>query len=174
MVFTEEDKIFIKRIPKFNLLTTSRFPNKRFQHEIISIQQCIDFEKKKDRVVSFANVEPKYISYEIQPNNSLSFNILFKNKYMLHFKIKINNEYPFRCPECYLYDSSEYKTHLRELSTGNTCFCCNTLLCRNNWRANFNISMLIEEINTNVGHIYDTVYEMLETKIYGKYLGYEI
>jgi hypothetical protein len=209
MPWTEEEIYYKKKIPNFFLLENTKFVNRRIQHEIISIQKCIDNDIKQEKGVKFNNIEPSFINFKIKPDNIIIFNILFKNKYILSFNLYFKSEYPFKPPECTIKGNNdyEYKILLARISkhyykkinefknnkkkehttqeettkneettkkTQTGCLCCDTIVCRNNWYPGINLSTLIEEINTNTTYMYDIVYNMLENKIYEKYLGYKI
>tara|TARA_B110000261_G_scaffold164621_1_gene215403 strand:- start:2063 stop:2626 length:564 start_codon:yes stop_codon:yes gene_type:complete len=187
MSWTEEEINYKTKIPNFLLLEKAKYINKRIQREIISIQKCIDNDIKQEKGVKFNNIEPSFIDFEIKSDNIIIFNILFKYKYTLSFKLTFKSEYPFKPPECTIIGNKEndYKILLARISEHyyknketkqktKRCLCCDTIVCRNNWNPRVGISTLIEEINTNTTYMYDIVYKMLENKIYEKHLGYKL
>lgn len=109
MPWTEEEIYYKKKIPNFFLLENTKFVNRRIQHEIISIQKCIDNDIKQEKGVKFNNIEPSFINFEIKPDNIIIFNILFKNKYILSFNLSFKSEYPFKPPECTIKGNNDYE-----------------------------------------------------------------
>jgi ubiquitin-protein ligase len=109
MPWTEEEIYYKKKIPNFFLLENTKFVNRRIQHEIISIQKCIDNDIKQEKGVKFNNIEPYFINFEIKPDNIIIFNILFKNKYILSFNLSFKSEYPFKPPECTIKGNNDYE-----------------------------------------------------------------
>jgi hypothetical protein len=192
MPWTEEEEYYKKKIPNFDMLQKGKFVNRRVQHELISIQKCIDYDTKVDKGVKFINIEPILIEFLINDENKVTFSFLFKYKYTISFQLIFKPEYPFKPPDCNLLNNGgDYKRLLARISehyynkktnssnkkssaSGEKCLCCSTVLCRNNWYPGIKMSSLLEEINTNTTYIYDIVYKMLENKIYDKYLGYQL
>lgn len=192
MPWTEEEEYYKKKIPNFDMLQKGKFVNRRVQHELISIQKCIDYDTKVDKGIEFINIEPILIEFLINDENKVTFSFLFKYKYTISFQLIFKPEYPFKPPDCKLLnDGGDYKRLLARISehyynkktnssnkkssaSVEKCLCCNTVLCRNNWYPGIKMSSLLEEINTNTTYIYDIVYKMLENKIYDKYLGYQL
>lgn len=109
MPWTEEEIYYKKKIPNFFFLENTKFVNRRIQHEIISIQKCIDNDIKQEKGVKFNNIEPSFINFEIKPDNIIIFNILFKNKYILSFNLSFKSEYPFKPPECTIKGNNDYE-----------------------------------------------------------------
>jgi hypothetical protein len=188
MSSTEEEQYYIKNIPNLAILKKGKYVNNRIQNELIAIQRCIDYDIKSDKGIKFKNIEPIFIDFLINDENKVTFNLLFKYKYTIRFQLIFKPEYPFKPPDCKLFNN-DYKwllarisehyydknnSNKKSYSSGEKCLCCNTVLCRNNWYPGAKISTLLEEINTNTTYIYDIVYKMLENKIYDKYLGYQL
>jgi len=178
-----DDLYYIKNIPNFDLLKKNRV-TKRLQHEIISIQKCIDYNVKVNKGSRFTNIDPTCIEFIINDKDKVTFHILFKYKYTISLQLIFTSEYPFRSPECIMLngcDNNIYKILLARISEhyykqGNAgkCLCCNTVLCRDNWNPGTKITCLLEEVNTNTTYMYDIVYAMLKNKIYDKHLGYRL
>jgi len=126
----------------------SNFIRKRISKEIaFLLQQNICNE---DDVKIQINTETSYrnmVEYDI------SFKNLNNNKY---YKFIISNNYPFNPPKIKVNNKSLifyhkitneiFRDSLKKF-TGIQCFCCETILCSNNWSPQFTFNDIIKDIN---------------------------
>lgn len=88
--------------------------------------------------------------------NEKEFYLIIKNEGRL-YKFRIPYNYPFHAPKFFLnnkhyshyfkFKSSEFRDKFYKNKFKN-CFCCQSILCSNNWGPHLNISKIIEEVNT--------------------------
>ena len=126
----------------------SNLIRKRISREItFLIQQNICNE---DDVKIQRNTET---SYRNMVEYTISFKNLNNNKY---YKFIISNNYPFNPPKIKVNDkplafyhritNEVFRNSLKKY-TGIQCFCCETILCSNNWGPQFTINDIIKDIN---------------------------
>lgn len=92
-------------------------------------------------------------SYKKYPEYEVIFKNLNDNKY---YKFIIPYNYPFKHPKLYIDNkyinfkhntmNSEFCKKLKQY-TGIQCFCCETILCSNNWSPGFTMISVLEEID---------------------------
>lgn len=107
------------------------------------------------------------ISYDICHNNTINiyknnktnnYHISFKNiKDNRFYEFIITPNYPFMAPILYLnskpyldyfiYRSDKFRSIFDKYKK-NKCFCCNTLVCGNNWGPQINLLNIINEVNS--------------------------
>lgn len=109
--------------------------------ENICIEDDLDIKEKLD--TNYSNIKDYVVK----------FKNLKDNKY---YKFIITSHYPFKPPKLYINDKSIsfyhritneiFRISLRKY-TGIQCFCCETILCSNNWGPQFTINDIIKDIN---------------------------
>ena len=94
---------------------------------------------------------------KIDKHNNFDYFIEFKNlldnKY---YKFIVCNNYPFKPPKIFINNKSisfyhqiknlEFNRSLKKY-TGIECFCCETILCSNNWGPVFTFTSVLDDIN---------------------------
>lgn len=102
------------------------------------------------------NFLEQIVSYKLYTINTC--NIMFrcdidliykKKKYII--KIFYNNYYPFECPiKIELNNYNIFNLYKKIMQKNNelfdTCICCNSILCSNNWNISMNVINILEEI----------------------------
>jgi len=83
----------------------------------------------------------------------IEFKNLFDNKY---YKFIVSNNYPFNPPKIFINGKSimffhqvsnvEFSRSLKKY-TGVECFCCESILCSNNWAPSFTFTSILNDIN---------------------------
>jgi ubiquitin-protein ligase len=112
---------------------------KREVDKLIKMNKCID-----DDIKIFKENDIEYL---------IEFRNLDDNKY---YKFLISNNYPFIPPKIFINEKSIMLNHeIKNLAfkislkkyTGIECFCCETILCRNNWNPAFTFINVLNDIN---------------------------
>jgi ubiquitin-protein ligase len=112
---------------------------KREIEKLIKENKCIDND-----IEVFKENDTEY---------SMEFINLDDNKY---YKFKISNSYPFDPPKIFINGNSIMLNHeIKNLAfntslkkyTGIECFCCETILCRNNWNPAYTFVNVLNDIN---------------------------
>lgn len=88
--------------------------------------------------------------------NEREFHLIMKTNGRL-YTFRIPHNYPFHAPKFFLnnkpyshyfkFKSSEFRDKFYKNQCKN-CFCCQSILCCDNWGPHLNISKIIEEVNT--------------------------
>ena len=109
--------------------------------ENICIEDDLDIKEKLE--TNYSNIKDYVVK----------FKNLKDNKY---YKFIITSHYPFKPPKLYINDKSisfyhqntnlEFMKNLKKY-TGIQCFCCETILCSNNWGPQFTIKNILDDIN---------------------------
>lgn len=83
----------------------------------------------------------------------IEFKNLTDNKY---YKFVVSNNYPFKSPKIFINNKSisfyhqiqnlDFSRALKKY-TGIECFCCETILCSNNWNHAFTFTNVLDDIN---------------------------
>tara|TARA_B100000795_G_scaffold267399_1_gene252140 strand:+ start:2096 stop:2608 length:513 start_codon:yes stop_codon:yes gene_type:complete len=95
--------------------------------------------------------------YDIDNNENIKASFILevsKNKSThVHLTFDFKKPYPFYSPEVKLFNY-DYKSMLRmdvsRLNLEGNCLCCDSILCRNNWNVQRNLSVLFDEIHKNL------------------------
>ena len=121
---------------------------KRLSREFDALMQqniCNKYDVKIQR-----NAET---SYRNMIEYTISFKNLNDNKY---YKFIISDNYPFKPPKIHINNkpltfyhkiTNEIFRNSLKKYTGIQCFCCETILCSNNWGPQFTINDIIKDIN---------------------------
>lgn len=111
---------------------------------------------------------------------------LFKNNVYFIIKMTFERTYPFTPPYTTIgvEKNYNYKKILCDLQTlfpllnkydsDDTCLCCSSLVCKENWCPTINLSEIIKEISKLLDICFLEININLRKKIYNKYLGYSI
>ena len=150
-------------------ILNDKFLRKRIKREIeILIKEniCIENDIKiKDNIDCINNFE--YI---------ISFKNLNNNKF---YKFIISNNYPFNPPKLHINDKPISFYHqitnldfLKNLKkyTGIQCFCCETILCSDNWSPAFTMSRVINDIDKCKDARHQVIIRIIVDVIKRKYL----
>lgn len=94
---------------------------------------------------------------KIDKYNNIEYNIEFTNLHdNKNYKFIISNYYPFNAPKIYINDKYIIFNHqiknltfnkLLKKYTGIECFCCETIICGNNWTPSFTFTDILNDIN---------------------------
>ena len=89
--------------------------------------------------------------------NCFEYDVSFKNhKDNKYYKFVISHNYPFNSPTVFINEKSVMLNHYSNNSdfrnslkkyTGYECFCCETILCGNNWDPSCTITRALDDIN---------------------------
>ena len=104
----------------------------------------------EDNIQIKEKIEPQYSSIK-------DYSIQFKNlKDNNCYQFITSSNYPFKPPKVFINNKPlqlyhqianvEFKAKLRKY-TGIECFCCETILCCNNWDPQFTIKNVLDDIN---------------------------
>lgn len=110
----------------------------------------------------------------------MNYVIEFKNlKDKNYYKFVITNHYPFKPPKLYINNrpldyyyeikNSKFNECLKKYM-GIECFCCETILCSNNWGPQFTINSILDEIDKFRNYRYEIIIRILVGIIKRKYL----
>jgi ubiquitin-protein ligase len=93
---------------------------------------------------------------EVKNIDNNEYNVIIKNLfYKKNCEFKISSNHPFKPPKLFIdnklisfhhkTDSENFKNSLIK-HTGIECFCCETILCNNNWSPEFTLKDIIYDI----------------------------
>lgn len=101
---------------------------------------------------------------------------LINNK---HYEFKMSSHHPFKPPKLFINNklinfhhkssSHQFKNSLTKY-TGIDCFCCETILCSNNWSPQFTLKDIIDDINRYCDARHQVVVRIIVDVIKRKYL----
>ena len=112
----------------------------------------------------------------------------YETKLILHLNSKIyefyiHKYYPFRPPKIYINNkqylschtilSNNFRAKLREYA-GIDCFCCETMLCSDNWSPKLTIKDILEERDKYKNACREVVHRIIVNVIIRKYLNNDI
>jgi len=136
---------------------------KRVQMELLRYYLVQEHDAPRYEIITRGNQErrgPQKNCYlmdmgeETRSKDYLYF-LIEEDKKILQVKFIISSEYPFKPPEVKI-GKYDYKSLLRKPSyikqsyvenvMGITCMCCDTIICRNNWSVQCNLSDILHEI----------------------------
>lgn len=117
---------------------------------------------------------------KIDKYNDIGYSIEFKNlKDNKYYKFIISNYYPFNAPKIYINDkyilfyhqikNLEFNILLKKY-TGIECFCCETILCANNWSPIFTFNHILNDINRYKNARHEIIVRIIVDVIKRKYL----
>ena len=105
--------------------------------------------------------------------------LILRDKSFNVFKFCVPNYYPFKPPELYINDnkylsshtilSNDFKLKLKKY-TGIDCFCCDTVLCSNNWSPKYTFKYVLDERNKYKNACREVVHRIFVDVIKRKYL----
>jgi ubiquitin-protein ligase len=167
----QSDEI-IEDILKEKLSVINQAPIRR--RLLIEFKQII---KKYDYIAEFIDIEfcKDYVS---SYNNPYIINIYDHHK-NINYKFHILNSYPFRPPKLFINDKPynsylQFKSQLFRESIfkykKRRCFCCETLLCGDNWSPSNRLLNVFEEIEKYKNECREVIYTVIIEKIKKKYL----
>lgn len=118
--------------------------------------------------------------FEINTDNNeytVSIKNIIDNK---NYEFKISNYHPFKPPKLFINKKLITFHHDKILSekfrgslikyTGIECFCCETILCSNNWCPHFTLKDIIDDINKYCDARHQIVIRIIVDVIKRKYL----
>lgn len=123
----------------------------------------------------------KNVNYDLHIINSISVMFINKidfryNNIIYNVKIYYNKSYPFQCPVKLDLNNNNlfdlYKKIInknKEIMDVNSCICCESLLCSNNWNATKNIKDILKEIEKVINYKKLYVNRLLLNKIIKKF-----
>lgn len=117
---------------------------------------------------------------KIDKYNDIGYSIEFTNlKDNNYYKFIISNYYPFNAPKLYINEKPILFYHeiknlefnkLLKKYTGIECFCCQTILCGNNWAPSFTFIHILNDINRYKDARHEIVVRIIVDVIKRKYL----
>jgi ubiquitin-protein ligase len=150
---------------------TSTCVQKRIRQEIkqltklrVCIEECIEIIKERG---------PEY-------GPECEYSIKFKNQLdNKEYQFIVSNSYPFKPPKVYINDNpinfyhritnTDFQNSLLKY-TKIECFCCESILCSNNWIPNFTMKDIFEDINKCRDATHQVVVRIIVSIIEKKYL----
>jgi ubiquitin-protein ligase len=121
------------------------------------------------------------IEDEVEINNDNNqYIVSIKNPiHNKNYEFKISNDHPFKPPKLFINNkpinfhhkmsSEKFKYSLIKY-TGIDCFCCETILCSNNWSPQFTLKDIIYDINRYFDARHQVVVRIIVDVIKRKYL----
>ena len=157
--------------------------NKRFNKEI-DIYKNDNFSLKSDKWNSY--IENCFLLSNSE--NKAKFVMFVNEKYFLEINILIDEFYPFRPPKIFNKDNkiiffsclnnvdnkSYFQYYYNKIRPSDKCYCCKSILCRNNWSPYYGLSNILKEVkNILIDNL--RIIELIHCKkIMEKYLNFEI
>lgn len=143
-------------------------------------------KKRMDHEIKLINDLPgAYVdNFLITDDNMVVY--LFKNNVYFVVNMVFKRTYPFTPPytSIGLEKNDNYQEILcnlqtlfpliNDLNNDITCLCCSSLVCKENWGPNENLSGIMKEISKLLDICFMEINTRLRKKIYNKYLGYSI
>ena len=143
---------------------------------------CIPMYLKRRIKKEYHCVKDAYDNIIIQHNGLHTTRVSFK-KLKKEYMFEIEPNYPFTSPKAYIngqphneffrQPSARFTNILRYVS-GLDCFCCDSLLCKNNWRPVMTLDKVINQLEEYKTIKYNIVLKLLADKIKEKYLNKDI
>ena len=127
------------------------------------------------------NVENVFIDECQDLNEGLEI-FYFTKKYVMNIKFLFGKRYPFTPPDVKLIsiESIDYIEFLCNVScnfkdlNNESCLCCNSIVCKNNWGPQKQLVEIIREIIKITNNCEFEINKNIKKSIYLKYLGYTI
>jgi ubiquitin-protein ligase len=152
-------------------IISSSFLKKRLKSEIeFLIEEKICLEN----TVHINQVSDKPEEYIINFKNIKDYN---------NYKFVLSHNYPFHPPKLYINEkfvsfnhkiiNKSFNKSLKKY-TGIECFCCETILCSNNWKPVITFDKIIDDINNYKDARRQVIHRLLIDIIKRKYLIYDI
>lgn len=150
--------------------------------------------------LSLLGIVKKRIKYEtgslvkqnICDENNIKIGKYNDVNYFIEFKNLLdNNNYKFIISDCYpfvppkVFINKKYILHYYKITnryfnillkkyTEMDCFCCNTILCSNNWKPTYKFIHILDEFNEYIDMRHQIIIRIFVDVIKNKYLTYDI
>ena len=180
----------IRNYANKNIINFSILNSKRIKNEISFLYCVLEgntyFNNRFQKIINSITDEIKknIMAINIISDDTIVLDTIIDEKYYFKISLKIPKEYPFRPPKveinnndyiellCSIQNKNLYKSDSKKHSE--SCLCCSTLCCKNNWDAHKYIFHLFTEVFKNLKIIYLPINGILYKTILNKYLGYFI
>lgn len=139
---------------------------KRFQKEIINLNKINNVFCDETQDIS----------------NGIDF-LFFHSNYKINFKLVFDKYYPFTPPNVQICKLNKEKKYLDLLGNiqcyfnsfdKESCLCCQSFTCKNNWSPNFDTIKVVKEIIEIFTKCKLEINKAIKKTIYLKYLGYNL
>jgi hypothetical protein len=146
--------------------------------EIVCIPRHLRRRIKKEYQLICDKYDESSIKYDLNGKVYISFTIS-NTQYIFN----ICTNYPFTAPKAYINGKSHSEffrlpsnrfINILQYVSGLDCFCCNSLLCTNNWRCAITLEKVINQLEEYKTIKYNIVLKLLADKIKEQYLHRDI